>query len=348
MQPRSNAVLLLFISLFMHQLPLGRHFYESNHMVGDLRWCVLEKVTAGKGMDNETILLQSESRWISRPSPPLIQMIGLLHQPITLICTLDKTRTIYSVIWKVDKNEQLLQSLGNNTHHYYKDIAQFSDRMKVSNDLSALTINNLKRNDSGIYSAHFTDQRGQIATFKFNVTVYEPVPAPSVRIKELVNTGDGCNASLHCSVPEHVSAFSYMWKYKHNDSKYQLHNNTENTIHLSLQNDTNTEVLCIVQNPADQKNHSVQIICPVEETDRKTGQRSHYGYYGLLALVIVPVMLLFWFLYKTKKKSNKGPPSPSENRTADVVYSQVTSVSHNDNSQGCSKSCPNGTNLNAT
>ncbi|XP_068103419.1 parvalbumin beta-like [Hyperolius riggenbachi] len=42
----------------------GRHFQECGHAVGELRWCILEKVCLQEGVDPQTSLLRRESTWI--------------------------------------------------------------------------------------------------------------------------------------------------------------------------------------------------------------------------------------------------------------------------------------------
>ncbi|CAJ0938888.1 unnamed protein product, partial [Ranitomeya imitator] len=86
----------------------------------------------------------------------------------------------------------------------------------------------------------------------------EPITQPNV-ITEKANTKKQCNITLHCSVTSHTSDLSYTWKSRHQDSTYQLYGDGS-TIQISVPPDhQDMELLCIVQNPADQKNISITV-----------------------------------------------------------------------------------------
>lgn len=84
--------------------------------------------------------------------------------------------------------------------------------------------------------------------------------------------GEWCNVTLRCFTPTNTPALSYIWNYKHGDIPSTiLYKNTGDTIQISLQLESwDMEIMCIVHNPVDRKNVSVQKICrDYDESDRK-------------------------------------------------------------------------------
>ncbi|PIO29621.1 hypothetical protein AB205_0152620 [Aquarana catesbeiana] len=84
--------------------------------------------------------------------------------------------------------------------------------------------------------------------------------------------GEWCNVTLRCFTSTNTPDLSYIWNYKHgNSSSTILHNKTGDTIQISLQLESwDMEIMCIVHNPVDRKNVSVQKICrDYDESDRK-------------------------------------------------------------------------------
>ncbi|PIO25393.1 hypothetical protein AB205_0183040 [Aquarana catesbeiana] len=119
--------------------------------------------------------------------------------------------------------------------------------------------------------------------------------------------GEWCNVTLHCSTSTNTSALSYIWNYKHgNSSSTILHNKTGDTIKMSLQPESwDMEIMCIVHNPVDRKNVSVQKICRDYDGNKTAAAirgRNHY----VLSLVVLVVLGAVWYLVKIKKKQRKG------------------------------------------
>ncbi|XP_063803252.1 uncharacterized protein LOC134980383 isoform X2 [Pseudophryne corroboree] len=161
-----------------------------------------------------------------------------------------------------------------------------------------LIIHGLKKEDSGLYTARITHSGYSIVRINFNLTVYERVPQPAIRIGWKKRTRDWCNMTLHCSVPTNTSVLlSYTWMYRLRDTKYQVYNNGDTT-QVSLRPESwGMELLCVVHNPADQKNVSLHVCA--DPDNKAENQDLNYLWLLLLPIIIlVPICApILWKKY---------------------------------------------------
>ncbi|XP_075139641.1 T-lymphocyte surface antigen Ly-9-like [Leptodactylus fuscus] len=184
---------------------------------------------------------------------------AVLHGSVTLTYSPShKMETVTFIAWKYNNGERIT-ILDTTRKPYFLYPSQFRNRLLISDDLFTLIIKDLTMAYSGMYSIEVIDINGRLQSSSFTVTVYEPIHNASIRTEVKENTSDRCNVTLHCSAPSYTSAFSYTWKYKHRDSGYRMYNNMS-FIQISVPRDhQDMELLCIVHNPADQKNVSVRV-----------------------------------------------------------------------------------------
>ncbi|XP_068107797.1 SLAM family member 5-like [Hyperolius riggenbachi] len=226
--------------------------------------------------------------------------IGLINQSIVLTLAVAPSHPVQSVFW----NFQYYTLASYVDGHLTVVKNEYKGRLEILDHGRVLKIGQLRLSDTGLYTATiitFTDETNYAS---YNLTVYKPVPTPSVQLKDWLNTSDWCNMSIHCSVPLNTSSMSYTWKYKHKGSDYQVYNNTGDTVQMSLQNHFwDMEVLCIVQNPADQKNHSVPVPCK-NDAKRDERKRSYAFLVLFLPLMLLLFFLITYYLAKVRKKQN--------------------------------------------
>ncbi|XP_075050043.1 SLAM family member 5-like [Mixophyes fleayi] len=190
---------------------------------------------------------------------------GLLHQSVELSSYLHLPLPVVDAVWQFLPNGKKIKLAIFVNNQLVITNLQFTDRLEVSNNGTILRINDLRMEDTGDYYAQITLTDHDTRDTYFFLTVYEPVPTPDIRIEWKNIISGWCNMSLHCFVPTNPEVLSYAWKYRHRDTEYQPYNNTGSIIQLSLQPESwDMEFLCIVHNPADQKNvfHHVRQTCP--------------------------------------------------------------------------------------
>ncbi|XP_075700684.1 SLAM family member 9-like [Rhinoderma darwinii] len=237
----------------------------------------------------------------------LVQKSALLHGSVTMSYSpLLKMGIINFITWRFDKNNKRTLILDTTRKPHFIYDSQFKNRLRISDNLFTLTIMDLTMEDSGVYNIDRTDTTGKVDSSTFNVTVYEPVPHPSINTEVKENTADRCDVILHCSVPSRTSDFSYTWVLSTIGIIYELHINGS-TFQISRPPDQqDMEVLCIVHNPADQMNVSIQLqgICAA------AGGRSLH----LLIikpvqclLLLVPLIIYLTIILHGRRGSPKSP-----------------------------------------
>ncbi|XP_040187932.1 SLAM family member 9-like [Rana temporaria] len=183
---------------------------------------------------------------------------GLINQSIPMSLSGGPSDPVRLVSWNFKTT--LLVTYTNNQIIGIDE--KFRGRLEILNDGKVLRIGHLRLEDSGLYTATIIFTNNANYQKVYNLTVYEPVPTPSIVAEERKDSPDWCNVTLRCSVPTNKSSLSYTWKYRHGGSDYQLYKNSGDTIQMSLQAESREmEVLCIIHNQADMKNISLRNLC---------------------------------------------------------------------------------------
>ncbi|XP_063296565.1 T-lymphocyte surface antigen Ly-9-like [Pelobates fuscus] len=200
----------------------------------------------------------------------LLPMPGLLYQSVCLSSDFNLTHPVEDASWTFQNNgEEIRIAKFPNSKFRVNNNNRFNNRLKPSNNMTGLTIRDLRPEDSGTYTVTITLTDGVTHRASFNLTVYEPVPVPEIKTELDIISPDWCNFTLYCSVPTITSTLSASWSYRYNVTEHHPFNETKynksHAVHLSLQSQShNSQFLCLVQNPVDKKNVSVytQQICP--------------------------------------------------------------------------------------
>ncbi|XP_075463764.1 SLAM family member 5-like isoform X2 [Ascaphus truei] len=210
-------------------------------------------------MEHSALLLPTESQEV------FIKVNGLVKQSIYLSHYLPLQSPVEEVTWFFHNNGIKVKVGEFRSLQYKITNSEFSNRSEVYNNGTGLRIAELRLNDTGVFRASIILSNQDTKELFFNLTVYEPVPTPDIKMELEGNPTDWCNFTLHCSVSKTQSMLSFSWKHRDPDLGYQPYANGS-TIQLSLQPNSSwdTEFLCLVQNPAHQKNASLQSqkICP--------------------------------------------------------------------------------------
>ncbi|XP_077320433.1 SLAM family member 5-like [Lithobates pipiens] len=219
---------------------------------------------------------------------------GLINQSIPMSLSGGPSVPVQLVFWNFKTNP--LATYTNNQLNVIDE--KFKGRLEILDDGRVMKIGHLRLEDRGLYTGTITLTNNMNYNKVYNLTVYEPVPTPSIVAKERKNSNDWCNVTLRCSVPTNKSSSSYTWKYRHGGSDYRLYNNFGDTIQMSLQPESwDMEVLCIIHNQADQKNVSLHKFCPdysvnVKSTGGLTCWIQLYIYLPILTILSLSLPLL--------------------------------------------------------
>ncbi|XP_047671874.1 CD48 antigen-like isoform X3 [Tachysurus fulvidraco] len=224
--------------------------------------------------------------WILRSVPLLLccLLCEAGDETVTLQELEGTTITLNPGITGIQSNAQILWRYGpekedktilNSYMHggvIFTNISEgFKERLQLDRNSGALTIRNISRTDSGVYTFHTLN--GRVSSRTFSVSVYAPVSTPVIineRGKPSVISTETC--FLLCSV-ENGEDVKLSW-YRENE-RISITNNTDLSVplNLSLQiqhNDTNTYI-CVSANPVSHKTTSLIItqLCDVSEKPEK-------------------------------------------------------------------------------
>ncbi|XP_069584464.1 CD48 antigen-like [Ranitomeya imitator] len=232
---------------------------------------------------------------------------GISHSYIRLPATFDQSPK--EIIWKHNTSGVELQVAKIQNRSMTE---RLDDRYKLGDNGRDLCIHNLTKRDNGWYIAEATVADGGIVTETFCLTIHDPVPPPKI-IHKVRRIEDQCSVNLNCSVPSKTPSFSLTWKYREGNSEYQTISNAENKIEETFPLDhQDIGFVCLVRNPADQKNNSVQIKhCGVVEEGKMRNPLPK-----IISFVFV-VAVFGVMLWKSAKKTGQGDDR-NENLTSPV------------------------------
>ncbi|CAI5798637.1 SLAM family member 9-like [Podarcis lilfordi] len=209
------------------------------------------------------------------PKTPMIQLNGILGESALLSVHITSANTVSIVKWifhprKGEANDLGRFSDGKWVRWNMSD--SFGQRLEMV-DGPTLKISKLVVKDSGVYKAHVTFSTGVTESHTFSLTVYEPVREPQVTHKLISNTPEGCNVTLRCQASG-KGDFRVSWKRGNplralgeSPDWHQLSDNGEDLHLFWHRNASDANITCLVSNPVDQKNISINLLslCPAED-----------------------------------------------------------------------------------
>ncbi|KAM9685300.1 CD48 antigen-like isoform 4-T4 [Trichechus inunguis] len=279
-----------------------------------------------------------------------VQTVKELHSPCTLNRTVGESAqlqlnsslplTIREIEWSwisEDEKNQLLVSWRPNTTDpaWYDFEDKYKHRFSLT-ELAFLSIRNLTAEMSGLYEAKIKFSSGKFQEDIVRLCVYEPIPQPQVLIHSSSKTSGWCNFTLECGTPGATENLTVTWLGKGLPGHLEKRGTQEPTpnsriVSLSLPlSQVNTHVICVVSNPADQKNATLDLgsICLW-----RGSLWSKWLWKGIFATVLVVILGAgVWIWKRRKTETEKVVPSsavalqalPTED-SADLQTSEIDS-----------------------
>ncbi|XP_053133841.1 CD48 antigen-like [Hemicordylus capensis] len=208
---------------------------------------------------------------------PLRQVNGILGGSVLLPVIISPTKTVTKIQWiNQSKSEKTLIvefEKGTLVHPFPPDV--FARTFEMANE-TTLRIKDLEMRHSGVYMAHVKLDTEEVEDHTFRLTVYEPVPEPKILHQLLSTASDGCHVTLQCQAFG-KGEFNVTWKRGNNllraweeGMDWYLLSGNDTGIHLFWQpSSSDSNLTCLVSNPADKKNASFNLlsICPYVEAN---------------------------------------------------------------------------------
>ncbi|XP_026062931.1 SLAM family member 5-like [Carassius auratus] len=210
--------------------------------------------------------------------------------------------------WTNNKSEAIVRYNSDSKrvrpHDSYKDRVVFNDKT------FSLTLKNMQKNDSGLYTARTT---GLITTdlVSYRVSVIDSVKAPVLTVNSNWSSSDSCTVNFTCRAHELMINSSY----QNNRCSPQEVTSHINTLILDC---SKKYIICNHSNPVSWKQDRINItqLCEDKDKNLKSIHSPTLGKaFGSLCIV-----LIFFILIVLYFKCKKGSQEEVEGNT---VYAQV-------------------------
>ncbi|XP_068851407.1 SLAM family member 9-like [Aphelocoma coerulescens] len=205
---------------------------------------------------------------------------------------------------------------------------RFGDRLEVNE--TALRITVLERGDCGIYQARIQLLPALVEDQSFNLSLYEPLPEPEIRIQRRALTSQECNLTVRCQAPAGSGA-EVTWQ-----PQGHLCGDSQ-TLCLSLPaTASSSSYTCVAGNDIQRRTAAIHtgILC------RPQGDRDRLRVVFCLGLVALGVGAagIAWIWRKKRRKkaagsghgsARDGPdgaalaPRPSQDPSSEVQYAEI-------------------------
>ncbi|XP_018086900.1 uncharacterized protein LOC108699374 isoform X2 [Xenopus laevis] len=201
---------------------------------------------------------------------PDIQVHGLVNRTIRLMHHFGtNSETQCTVRWT--KRGQTMEVAEYRSNRFTLSNQFFQNRINFSK--SELRIYNLRTEDSGHYIISCrSSSKAPIKEKKYMLAIHEPLPTPTINKTPRECNATGCNITLQCLIPNTSPEVSCHWEIL---QEVSMNNRAFNecTIQVLLAfSSLDTEYVCFINNPADQKVVSVSAwqLCSVSENREKS------------------------------------------------------------------------------
>ncbi|OCT69164.1 T-lymphocyte surface antigen Ly-9 isoform X1 [Xenopus laevis] len=239
---------------------------------------------------------------------PDIQVHGLVNRTIRLMHHFGtNSETQCTVRWT--KRGQTMEVAEYRSNRFTLSNQFFQNRINFSK--SELRIYNLRTEDSGHYIISCrSSSKAPIKEKKYMLAIHEPLPTPTINKTPRECNATGCNITLQCLIPNTSPEVSCHWEIL---QEVSMNNRAFNecTIQVLLAfSSLDTEYVCFINNPADQKVVSVSAwqLCSVSGLIMI--QCLNWRWWLLIVLgisltVLFAVVLVKYKLYKRPCKEKK-------------------------------------------
>ncbi|XP_030043363.1 SLAM family member 8 [Microcaecilia unicolor] len=248
---------------------------------------------------------------------------GVVGESVSLKADLPQDFEIREIIWKhlTSKEEIVAMSFKGSVETLYR--SRFLERIRLLSNFS-LEISQLELGDSGTFKALLVGTEGQLLMRTLQLTVYEKVSKPTIRVfisgTDLHHfSGSRCEVFLTCTT-QNGSDVSYIWQRKDGVLGNETYSFLDGGKVLRIQlepSDSQAAFSCTATNPVSQE---LTAVIPWSNCKGKTDNKVTACEYKYLLFIILPLLILFFSAAITgiiyfMKCSGKKPLKGSENGT---------------------------------
>uniref|UniRef100_A0A8C1LBK9 Si:dkey-53k12.1 n=1 Tax=Cyprinus carpio TaxID=7962 RepID=A0A8C1LBK9_CYPCA len=207
------------------------------------------------------------------------------------------------LFWRTEKNENIVKYFHNSKevrlHSSYKD------RVDFNNEIFSLTLKNMQKTDSGLYTAG-TSGESENNMVTYRVSVIDAVEAPVLTVNSNRSSSDSCTVNFTCRAHELMIDSSY----KNNSCFPEEVTSQINTLILDCSEES---IICNHSNPVSWKEDRINIIQLCNNNKKNDSKNDKTGSSllwpvasGAMAVIILIIIFLSVFLYCRRKKASRN------------------------------------------
>uniref|UniRef100_A0A8C1R0W5 Si:dkey-53k12.1 n=1 Tax=Cyprinus carpio TaxID=7962 RepID=A0A8C1R0W5_CYPCA len=212
--------------------------------------------------------------------------------------------------WMNDKSESIVRynsdSKSVKPHDSYKDRVDFNDRT------FSLTLKNMQKTDSGLYTARTTGLKNEdLASYR--VSVIDAVVAPVLTVNSNWSSSDSCTVNFTCRAPELMINSSYQ------NNRCSPQEVTSHEIHTLILDCSKKYILCNHSNPVSWKQARINItqLCDDNKNERSIQSESSLMWPVVGSVAVCILICVSIVLYRKKKGAQEVVVE------GNTVYAQV-------------------------
>ncbi|XP_043074776.1 natural killer cell receptor 2B4-like [Puntigrus tetrazona] len=215
------------------------------------------------------------------------------------------------LLWVKDQSENIIRCVNESGDLKFNN---YKDRVDFNNKTLSVTLKNMQKTDSGLYTATAIGER-TTSVAEHNVLVIDPVDSPVLKGNFTMISVNVCVVNVSCSGPDQTIRHSY-----HSNDCTQEEVTSSGVQTLALYCRKN-RVVCNYSNPVSWKNQTIEInqLCtPYEKEHPEENNSPLFLWLSVIAGVFVLVFTAVSVFYCCYKKRKKGPQQNEQ-----TVYAQV-------------------------
>ncbi|XP_067219913.1 CD48 antigen-like [Chanodichthys erythropterus] len=222
-----------------------------------------------------------------------------------------KLTEFYTLSWKNDKSQNIVVYIHGtkavNPHSSYKD------RVDFNNENFSLTLKNMQKTDSGLYTAKTSGESEEIIV-TYRVSVIDAVEAPVLTVNSNWSSSDSCTVNFTCSAQNLMINSSYQ------NNRCSPEEVTSHEIYTLILYCSEESIICNHSNPVSSKKDRIEIkpLCVnIKDNNPHNNQTNQNQTLPIWPFILLGVCLLAAaiFLYCKCKKGVQEADN--------TVYAQV-------------------------
>ncbi|XP_048018206.1 natural killer cell receptor 2B4-like isoform X2 [Megalobrama amblycephala] len=221
----------------------------------------------------------------------------------------DKLPQFQTLVWMNEKSKSIVTFIN-------KEPQIFKDNVVFNQTTFSLTLKNMQKTDSGLYTAKIFGPNEEVA--KYRVSVIDPVDSPVLNWNVTMISVNSCIVNVTCSSPDRTISNSY----HSNCSQEEVTSTGLQPLTVYCKEDI---VICNYSNTVSWRNDTIQIkqLCTTYENKSPEEINSSFPFMATVTSASLMILVATLVLYCSCKNHNKGAQQDDHTVYTQVQYNAV-------------------------